>query len=623
MHALLIMNTQFVQDPRIVSRPSRLSLMDRILLKVPQLTAALTLPLGLIYLLLMPPFQVPDELAHFNRATGISTGHCVAERLTSIPKSQSDMESAFPPEMEKQRGGARWVSKADLVRWMHRSQGDTQHTAVRNPAANLYTCIPYLPAAAGIGLARAFHLSPLAVLYAGRLANFLAFLLLLFAAMRAIPGLQAPLIALALMPMTLHQAASLSADALSISLAFFLLSYILKLSFDPRIVRIGRKQALLLAAAVLFSVLAKFNLWLLLLVLLIPAAKFTGRVTKLWLFGALLVLACFSAVLWQFGNRQRTEDYLAWQKQKGVDVQANAAFTREHPVKVVEDVVDSLAINGQRLIQMFAGYFGTLSTPLPKPLAWAYVAGVLLLGLTGSSNIKLSARTRLLIAFVFLASLLSVFALIFSFEIEESYIFHPPFVTRPIDAVQGRYFIPFALLLPLLFCNGRVRIPARLGLLFTILLVLVANGTGYYLIWQEYYRGAYMKTLQVYGVRWPDGQIFLSINGKLHHVPDERTLRNLNLHEPPSPGSPETQQSLVSGDFPPLPGRVIKKAHSMEIYFVDNGSRHLIPNSATQVALGLREVMTLPDLRVEAVPQGLPLTPVAAEKADGRTNGNR
>lgn len=58
---------------------------------------------------------------------------------------------------------------------------------------------------------------------------------------------------------------------------FFLCACALKLGFDSRIVTVQRRQYLLLIAAVVAVSLAKFNIWLTLLVFLIPAAKFGSR----------------------------------------------------------------------------------------------------------------------------------------------------------------------------------------------------------------------------------------------------------------------------------------------------------------------------------------------------------
>ena len=84
----------------------------------------------------------------------------------------------------------------------------------------------------------------------------------------------------ALMPMTLHQAASLSADAVGIGAAFLFFAYTAHLALDPTPARVRAVEIAILAALLLFTTLGKFNLWCAALPLLISAGRFGGRAKK-------------------------------------------------------------------------------------------------------------------------------------------------------------------------------------------------------------------------------------------------------------------------------------------------------------------------------------------------------
>jgi uncharacterized membrane protein len=73
-----------------------------------------------------------------------------------------------------------------------------------------------------MGLAKLSSQSAIVVLYGARLANLVVYLLLVYVALRILPLGRPVLFCIALMPMTLHQAASVSADALTIASAFLL-----------------------------------------------------------------------------------------------------------------------------------------------------------------------------------------------------------------------------------------------------------------------------------------------------------------------------------------------------------------------------------------------------------------
>ena len=77
-------------------------------------------------------------------------------------------------------------------------------------------------------LAEALGLPPLALLYAGRAANLLVGVLLVFAAIRLAPAHHYVLLLLGLMPMTMFQAAGLTADSLTNALGLFFCAVILR-----------------------------------------------------------------------------------------------------------------------------------------------------------------------------------------------------------------------------------------------------------------------------------------------------------------------------------------------------------------------------------------------------------
>ena len=576
---------------------------------LPRLAVITAASFGIVYLFLMPPFQVPDELGHFNRAIGIGYGHCLGQSPTLVPRAEVEFETAFPSFIEQQKPARRWISRDDLVRWL-RTGPSSPLLPMGNFAANLYSCLPYLPSAAAISMARASNMPPLVMLYAGRVTNLLMFLCLLFAAMRALPDFRLMLFGLAVMPMTLHQAASASADSMTIGVTFCLLAYILKLSFDRDVRTIGRRELLILSALVFCSSLMKFNLWLILLTFFIPVAKFLGQWHRSRVIAGLLLLACVAALGWQTVNRHNVNEYLAQRRADGFDVVGNARFSRRHPRVILKNIATSFSVNRDRMVQMFVGAAGYITVPLPVGLAWTYLGCLLLLGVTQAQRVSLTIRQRLLLVFIVLASAISIFALIFNFETEISYLQHQPVIARPIAAFHGRYFIPFALLFFLLFSYRKLRVPPAFGLVIILSASACSNASAYYLIWQEYYKNASMKTLQVHAVRWPNGQMFLFVNGRLHRIPDIRTLNSLSFREAPITGDSTTQRWLVDSDLPSIPGRVIRTAELPDIFVLENGARRGIPNPPTQVALGLTDVVVIPKRDMEALPQGMPLDPI-------------
>ncbi len=577
----------------------------------PLLAVLIGLVFGLGYLCLMPPFQIPDEASHFNRAVSVASGHCVAQGKTEIPRELFNFETAFPGFLERQKGIGRWVAKNDLTRWLHSQPSGDGAAQVSNPNSSLYSCLPYLPGASSLVVSRFLHLPPLMVLYAGRLANLASFLALIYASLHVMPDFRLHVLALAIMPMTLHQAASWSADALTLGTTFFLLAYILKLSFDPAIERIRGRQIALLGAAVLVCSLMKFNLWLVFTVALIPVARLKTRWHRWLLMGATVTLALACVTGWQAVNQTNTIAYLNFKKAIGIDITANTEFIRRHPALVLENMGASLTQQGGRLAIMFVGFLGWIAIPLPRKVVLAYLACLALLAATQTGRVRLATYQRLLLAVISAASILITFVLMFDFDTTARYIADVHRSVEPILSIQGRYFIPIGLLVMLVFSNRRYRVPSRVALGLTLLVSCWANASAYYLIYKDYYSRAYLKAAPVLGIRWPDGKTFLCADGVLHRITGTETLAYLHFHRPLVIGKPIEESVLVKDAFPALPGRVLRTADDPAIYFVDDGARHSIPNPTTQIALGLTEVQIVPATVMQAIPQGPALKPIA------------
>lgn len=182
---------------------------------------------GILFLLITPPFQVADETAHFFRSYQVSEGQIVAEKQKNqvggpLPQSLVDtwqkVSSGIPnnPEIKQK--------PADIFSLLNLPLKSDNKIFGHFPNTSLYSPIPYLPQAAGMMLGKAFGLSPIILLYLGRIFNLLVWLLLGYISIKITPIFQWVFFLLALTPMSLFQAASLSADAVTNSLSILLIT---------------------------------------------------------------------------------------------------------------------------------------------------------------------------------------------------------------------------------------------------------------------------------------------------------------------------------------------------------------------------------------------------------------
>jgi uncharacterized membrane protein len=453
---------------------------------LPALFLALGGLLGLCFALLIPPLQVPDEIAHFYRSFAISNGACIAPAVQSVPLAVSLLQSDFPPLVENQRPLAlQEYLRLTRTRWYEGPQ-----IPVSNPAANIYNCTPYLASAAGIALAKLSSQSAIVVLYSARLANLAVYLILVYVALRVLPLGRPVLFCLALMPMSLHQAASVSADALTIASAFLFSAYVLYLAFDDRVVAISSLQFVLLAGALVLTTLCKFNPWFVLLLLLIPASKCGGMARKLLAAGVAVGLILLISALWQNLDGAHIAAFKRVKAGLDIDIDANVRFILRQPLVFLGAFARSWLAGGRVYATQFVGYLGWIAVPLPLWVVEMYIGFLILAGLAGGGRGTLRLSDRLILAGVVVGSLVSVFALIWVLEVSGFHaaggmVLH----AGTIPGVQGRYFIPFAPLFFLLPVNARIRAKGSIVAVACVAVVLLSGSIALAAAYRRYYVG--------------------------------------------------------------------------------------------------------------------------------------
>jgi len=246
--------------------------------------------------------------------------------------------------------------------------------------------------------------------------------------------------------MTLHQAASLSADAVTISIAFLLCAYIFKLSFDDAVTKIQWRQGVTLLVLIATASLCKFNIWPAFLTLLIPAGKFkTGRAR--WAHVAVYVFAALCvAASWQYLNQANIQRFAAFRAQEGVYVAENLRFIYHEPARFMWGLIHTIATEMPFYLLGFVGAFGWLSVMLPDILVWIYIVFLLTVACTQSRHVRLTWRQRCLLLLICMAYTVFAFIALWSIDIPGTYLRTVPWTgQKDIWGMQGRYFIPFAL----------------------------------------------------------------------------------------------------------------------------------------------------------------------------------
>ena len=412
-----------------------------------------TLTFGAYFLYTTPPYMGADERNHVNRAWAISTGEFYPStegnrRGGQSPVALLGMKDDFWGLRFNYIGRTDWATVNKYASLPLEAE-QTQFFDYPNTA--VYPWPVYAPAAVGLAAARAMDVSLLSTLRMARWAGLLTWLCAGGLALWWLPAWRGLFTALLLLPMTVWTHAMVSADTMTNSVAFLALAYILRLAYAPKLTVTPGRLALLLGLAVTLATTKLVYTPLLLLALLIPADRFRTYGGKWLAAAAVAVGALLTLVYW---THQSSQIYLPFADYAPEVRAADIGLTAEANVPQHRDMILKaphrlFRAAGNGLVEAFEfytrGYIGILGwidTYLPAPVySWAYV---FLFGVALTER-----KTRWLTKLVLLLTVVACYLLValsqlLSWEAVGAHV---------VNALMGRYFIPFAPLVFLLFAG--------------------------------------------------------------------------------------------------------------------------------------------------------------------------
>jgi hypothetical protein len=112
--------------------------------------------------------------------------------------------------------------------------------------------------------------------------------------------------------------------------------------------------------------------------------------------------------------------------------------------------------------------------------------------------------------------------------------------------------------------------------------------------------------------------VYIILGGKRHRVPDPQTLGALGVSGQVSMEAPDVIAKVPEGEpIPHLPGKVIQKGGTGEVFMLEAGKRRWIPDRETLEALGgAAQVHGVPNSVADSFPLGSPMPHMS--KSDGQ-----
>lgn len=430
----------------------------------------------ILFALFLPPFSAPDEYHHYLASYWLSD--CVAGASTVNSPETLAMRAddwAFYSDHGRRDesadyqtftiNAASYQQIAEEFSWGPQLEGD-----VMVPEELMFSftlgnenVIAKIGSVVGILLGKALNVGAYPLFYLGRIFSALFFVACVVAAVHITPVGKNAMMAISLLPMTLHEAASFSYDGGTIGLSFLFIALALSALFGEG--KLGRPTMVGLAvSAVCLAPCKAVYVLELALVLFIPTRRFSSRGQALVYKGAVLgasALAVAVAKLATVASVSGGTTVFVFPGERTYSI----SDLLLHPFHTLALFFRTLEVSGDSYLSGIVGSnLGWLQQNLGTPMVFigTYVIGLLYAAQKSDDDaLIVGMRLRVLSTLVCLAVLLAVML--------SMTLAWTPASMDVIQGVQGRYLLP---VLPLALLALRARRVAIAGDTFPTTLVL-------------------------------------------------------------------------------------------------------------------------------------------------------
>lgn len=261
-------------------------------LKAENIFVVLSLIMGLFYLVINPPFQAPDEAQHMFKMWGYTQGTLRFKVLQNYTGDVLPLSLIKLSRYEFMRGDTNKKITVNEIKQSLNVKLDKENKAFYTFNPTSYTPVSYFPSFLLLWVMKLLNIAPLVMMYMLRLCSLFLYTGLMYYAIKIMPVKKWLFFTLALLPMPLYTAASVSTDALFTGIVFIFIAYCSRLALRPRKGRVlRRKHYLVIGVLSLLISICKFAYMpLVLLYFIIPKDRFSSQKHRYGAFFAILLI---------------------------------------------------------------------------------------------------------------------------------------------------------------------------------------------------------------------------------------------------------------------------------------------------------------------------------------------
>lgn len=328
-------------------------------MQIEKLFVVIALAAGMGIAFINPLAQEPDGFTHFMRTIDVSYGNVFAPIYNN---AHPDGHKRQPVNLEEIQLR---VIKPNLQAGLNYTKNIMNIKFSKETVLVLgecgYTSLFYMPQAIGTLIGRTLNLSIYSCMVMGRMCNLLCYIILTYWALKKIPFYKTLLFVIALLPMTIYQAASYSPDSMLNGLCFLFAALCFYYAFGEK-ENLNWKHAIGLGGMLALMFMCKYvYVCMGLLVFMIPKSKFENK-KNYWKSFAIALIPIFIIVMLYARNiniepagqvqemTESTNSEILIEKEM-----TQFEYVKENPVKFAKSIIITI-------IAMFGTYVNGLNT---------------------------------------------------------------------------------------------------------------------------------------------------------------------------------------------------------------------------------------------------------------------
>ena len=390
------------------------------------------LAFGAPMVVLIPPGAGYDEEDHLVRVWELAS-------FSFIPGQLSPQQMRYPTLFRdfayRQQGSSGVIDSEFWQKYSRAALHEYGFVRRELDTKSVYSPALLLPQAVTLRvLGRSANLPALIVFYACRFVGLLSYLVLGWLAIRWIPFGKWILFVLALAPIALFQATTITPDTISNGIGFLFIAGCLRAA---RFEKIDWKEAGILILLICLLFLAKLNLLPLILLpfLLIAPSKFRNKGMYAVLLASIVILFLVEVVGWNVIALSRSDPLLANEANPG----AQLLYVLGHPFAFLITFIKDFISNGFAYFQSWINGYGYFYWTPPRIVSLFFLFSLGSVLLFDPTHEQVNKKFRVAFILVFMAGYLAT--------VVSLYATFTPVGSDQVFGVQGRYFTPLALLL--------------------------------------------------------------------------------------------------------------------------------------------------------------------------------